>query len=165
MNALARFHDAATRAGFALGAACIAGMAALYAFEVAMRYVFGAPTRWTADFVVYLMCVSVFLCLPEVTRTAGHVAILSFVDRLQGRARRLAGQAIAAVSALATGAAGWIAADEALRQFAMGIQTLAAVPIPRWWLAAAIAYGFLGSALHLVRQAVAPPGRFGVEHG
>lgn len=161
----ARLHDAVTKAGFALGAACVGGMAALYALEVGLRYFAGAPTRWTADFVVYLMCWSVFLCLPEVTRAGGHVAISAFLEKLPSRARRWAGRGIALVSAGAMVCAGAIAAEETLRQYQWGVQTLAAVPIPRWWLMLAIVYGFASSAIHLLRHAVAPPERIGTEFG
>ncbi|MGR3434854.1 MAG: hypothetical protein ACU0CO_08220, partial [Shimia sp.] len=54
---------------------------------------------------------------------------------------------------VATGAAGWIAARETLRQFERGLMTNAAVPVPRWPITAVIATGLILAALILLRDA------------
>ena len=42
-------HDRLTKAGFALAAVLVAGIAASFCYEVVVRYFFDAPTAWTYD--------------------------------------------------------------------------------------------------------------------
>ena len=58
-----------------------------YTFEVVSRYFFASPTLWASDLVGLLLFLSLFLMLPEITRTYGHVKI-DFLDaRLSDAAR------------------------------------------------------------------------------
>jgi TRAP-type C4-dicarboxylate transport system permease small subunit len=46
----------------------------------------------------------------------------------------------------------WITGSETWRQYAQGVWTLSALPIPKWWVSILIPYGMLSSALHFLRQ-------------
>ena len=153
MSAASRALDAACAALFALAGAALVAMAGLYLWEVVARYGFGAPTIWTSDAVGYALSVAIFAALPEVTRRRAHVAVDILPASLPDRGRALTTRATDAAAALAAGAAGWIAAREALRQLERGLMTNAAIPVPRWPIMAVIAAGLLLAALVLLRDA------------
>ena len=157
MRQLAHVHDALSAAMFAVAGAALAAAVGLYAFEIAARYVFGAPTTWSGEAVQYCLAVLIFGALPEVTRRASHIAIDILPEALPPRAGALLVRTGDALAAVACAAAGWIAASEAARQLARGLMTNAANPIPRWWLTAVIAAGLLSAAVHLARHAFGGP--------
>lgn len=78
-----------TRALAALGAACIAAMAALVVLAVAMRYFLGAPFGFTEELAGLLMVSAVFLGLPFVLATHAHIRVGLLQDRTGGWLRRL----------------------------------------------------------------------------
>jgi TRAP-type C4-dicarboxylate transport system permease small subunit len=147
-------HDALTSASFAASAAVLAGIAFSFCYEVAARYFFAAPTSWANALVSYLLCAAIFLAVPELTRRRAHVAITLLLDRAPpGRARmlnRLVRTAGAAACFLAT----WISANATLDQFNLGITTISAWPIPKWWVSIFIPYGMLSSGIYFLRDLV-----------
>ncbi|MEM7490257.1 MAG: TRAP transporter small permease [Pseudomonadota bacterium] len=153
MTALSRGLDAVSAALFALAGAALAAMAGLYLWEVVARYALGAPTIWTSDAVGYALSVAIFAALPEVTRRRAHVAVDILPAALPDRGRRVLLRATDAAAGLAAGAAGWIAAREALKQLDRGLMTNAAIPVPRWPITALIAAGLILAALVLLRDA------------
>ena len=154
-----RLLDGLSRRCAGLGAAALGVIVFAYAYEVAARYLFGAPTEWAHDLVRYLLSAVVFLVAPEVARTRGHVAISFLVEGLSDGRQALALRALAGLSALAAGAAGFIVASEAARQFERGILTIAVHPVPKWWITAVIALGLALTALQFLRNAVVPAKR------
>lgn len=78
-----------TRALAALGAACVAAMAALVVLAVAMRYVAGAPFAFTEELAGLLMVSAVFLGLPFVLATHAHIRVGLVSDRAGRWLRRL----------------------------------------------------------------------------
>jgi TRAP-type C4-dicarboxylate transport system permease small subunit len=78
-----------TRAMAALGAAAIAGIAALVVLAVVMRYALGAPFAFTEELAGLLMVASVFLGLPFVLATHAHIRVGLLHDRTSGLLRRL----------------------------------------------------------------------------
>jgi TRAP-type C4-dicarboxylate transport system permease small subunit len=151
LQALRRLHDGLTVAGFAAAAALIGAITAAYCYEVAARYFFGAPTTWLHDFASYSLAAVIFLAVPEMTRRGAHIAVTYLAEGLPERARRALGRAVLAAAAAACLAAGWIGAAESWRQYAQGVETISANPIPKWWVSAIIPYGFLSSALYFLR--------------
>ena len=71
---------------------------------------------------------------------------------------RLLRYLIGALAVAACLAATWITGTETWRQYAQGVWTLSALPIPKWWVSILIPYGMLSSALHFLRQLGRPPG-------
>jgi C4-dicarboxylate transporter, DctQ subunit len=63
---------------------------------------------------------------------------------------------IALAAAAACLFAAWISADENIRQFEAREETVATIPIPRWWISSFITYGFLGAGIHFLRQVFSP---------
>ena len=149
--------DALTEALFALACAALVVILLVYVAEVALRYVFDAPTRWSSDVVAYALAASVALALPAVTRDGAHVAITSLVDRLPARLRGRCLRLLATVSAAACLTAAALLALQGLVQWRDGIETVAALPIPKWWLSGVVGLGLAGAAAQFLRHAIWPP--------
>lgn len=152
MTRLGHIHDTSSRWLFALAGAAIVAITVLYVFEVVMRYFLNAPTTWSGEAVQYSLAIVIFFALPDITRRNAHVAIDIVPSALPQRAAHWLERFNAALGAVSCGAAGWIVAGEAMRQFERGLLTNAASPIPRWWITAVIAIGFGSAALHFLRQ-------------
>jgi len=75
-------------AGLAVAAA--AAILVLIVASVALRYVEGRPLRFTEDLAGLLVAALLLLALPRVTLEGRHVTVRLVVDRLSGRARRIA---------------------------------------------------------------------------
>jgi TRAP-type C4-dicarboxylate transport system permease small subunit len=153
-----RLLAAATRAAFALACAALVVMLCAYVAEVVLRYFFDAPTRWASDVVAYAMLCLVALAMPAVTQGGGHVAITSVVERLPAAAQPVLAQALAWVCAAACAAATALMAGQAWAQLLGGIETVAALPIPKAWLSGAVALGFGLSAAEFAALALARRG-------
>lgn len=150
---LARAHDALTEAGVKLAMLALAGIVLAYVWEVVARYAFGAPTRWSADLVSYLLLFVAFMAMPQVTKEGGHVAVTILLERLPGRMQGLAAAAIGAAGCLVCLFLAKISADETSRQFVRDVRMMAAWPAPKGWISVWVVYGFLSSALYFARAA------------
>ncbi|OWU85819.1 hypothetical protein ATO6_02630 [Oceanicola sp. 22II-s10i] len=128
-----------------------------YNYEVVTRYAFGAPTRWSAELVSYLLLIVAFLALPRLTRDGGHVAVTVLLERLPLRGRVLAGQAIAVLGAVICLVMAWIAGEETLRQASRGVRMMAAIPVPKAVISVWIVWGLGLSAAQFLMLAIAAP--------
>ena len=151
-------HDRVTSAGFALAAGLVGAIAAAFCYEVVARYFFSAPTAWTYDVGCYLLAAVIFLAMPEMTRRGAHIHVNLVFDYLSPSGVRLLRYLIGALAVAACLAATWITGSETWRQYAQGVWTLSALPIPKWWVSILIPYGMLSSALHFLRQLGHAPG-------
>ena len=151
---LADWHDALTSASFAASAAVLAAIAFSFCYEVAARYFFSAPTSWANAFVSYLLCAAIFLAVPELTRRRAHVAINLLLDRAPPARVRALNRLIRVCGAAACLLATWISGNATLEQFNLGITTISAYPIPKWWVSIFIPYGMLSSGLYFLRDLV-----------
>lgn len=149
---LCRLHDGLTVAGFALAAALIGAIAAAYSYEVVARYFLDAPTTWAHDFASYALAAVIFLAVPAMTRRSAHVSVTYLTEGLPPAARRALARAVPALAALVCLLAAWIGAAETWRQYAQGVETISANPIPKWWVSLFIPYGLASSALYFLRH-------------
>jgi TRAP-type C4-dicarboxylate transport system permease small subunit len=145
-------HDAVTRISFAAAAIVLALIAVSFSFEVVARYFFGAPTSWANAFVAYFLCASIFLAAPELTRRRTHVAVTLLSDRVSPAFRAALHRVVLAAGAGACLLATWITANATADQFAMGIDTISAYPVPKWLVSIFIPYGMLSSGLYFLRD-------------
>jgi TRAP-type C4-dicarboxylate transport system permease small subunit len=145
-------HDTLTVAGFAVATGFVGIIAAIFCYEVVVRYFFDSPTAWTYDVGCYLLAAVIFLALPEMTRRRAHIHVNLIFDILPPAKVRILRYAIGllAVAACLTGA--WITGSETWRQYEQDVWTLSALPIPKWCVSILIPYGLLNSALHFLRQ-------------
>jgi C4-dicarboxylate transporter, DctQ subunit len=145
-------HDWLTQAGFAVATFFVGVIAASFVYEVVARYFFDAPTFWSYAVGEYVLCATIFLSAPELTRRGAHINVNLIGERLTpGQAHRLR----LAIGVLATAAcliAAWITATETWRQYVQDVTTLTSFPIPKWWVSIFIPYGFLSAAVHFLRQ-------------
>lgn len=140
-------------AGAWAGALCVLGILVSYAVEVFMRYLLNAPTAWASDFVKYFLCGAVFLAMPLLTREGAHVSVTVLKGKLPAPVESAAIRLGLLISAAVCLLVGWLAFRQAVYNFARGIDTMSLVAIPKWIVAAPIAYGFLLSGLVLLAQA------------
>ena len=154
---LCRLHDGLTVAGFALAAALIGAIAAAFCYEVVARYFFDAPTTWSHDFAAYALAAVIFLSVPAMTRRGTHLSVTYLVEALPAGARRALAAAVPAAAALVCLLAAWIGAAETWRQYAQGVETISANPIPKWWVSIFIPYGLASSALYFLRHLFSRP--------
>jgi C4-dicarboxylate transporter, DctQ subunit len=146
-------------AGFLFARFALAAIVIAYSYEVVSRYLFNAPTWWSAELVSYLLCVMVFTIMPHVTATRGHIAVTVLLETL-GPARRLfIERGIAFIGFGICAAVTVFAVDEVSRQIVRNIQMMAIQPIPKWWISIWIIFGFGLSALEFLRLAfgASPP--------
>jgi TRAP-type C4-dicarboxylate transport system permease small subunit len=128
-----------------------------YNFEVIARYLFDAPTRWSAELVSYLLLIASFLAMPRLTRDGGHVAVTVLLERLPARLHHRGARLIACLGACICFAMAWIAAEETMRQFDRGVRMMAAIPIPKAFISVWIVWGMGLSACQFAFLAVSGP--------
>lgn len=138
---------------FVIGILALMVIVIAYSFEVVARYVFNAPTWWSAELVSYLLSVMVFCVLPQVTATRGHVAVTVLLERLQEPSRKVVERAIFVLGFAACAAITWFAAEETMRQIVRNVQMMAAYPIPKWWVSSWTVMGFGLASLEFLRLA------------
>ena len=96
-----------------------------------------------------------FSAVPELTRRRAHVAINLLIDRLSASSALVLDRVIRAAGAAACLLATWISANATLEQINLGIETISAYPIPKWWVSIFIPYGMLSSGLYFFRELLA----------
>lgn len=148
--AFAKGLDALTRAASVLAALGLAMIVGSYVYEVVSRYIFQAPTAWASDFVAYALCATAFLALPRVTKEKGHVAVTILVDVAPKSVANAAHVAVSILGFLCLSFAAWVSLQENIRQYTRGIETLAIVPIPQWWVSSFITFGLGVSAFYML---------------
>ncbi len=151
---LLKTHDGLSLLAFRAACLALFVLTGGYLVEVVARYAFNAPTSWSSDLVQYMLCISIALALPLVTRDGGHVAITSFIEKLSAQRQVLVARWIQALGAVSLGVTAWVFAAVARDQAQQGIETVAAFAVPKWWLTALVGLGLCSAALHLLRQAM-----------
>lgn len=149
---LLRIHDAVTTWGAWIAAACLAVIVGTYCIEVVSRYFFNAPTSWAGSAVAYLLCASIFLMLPELTRQRVHIFISVLPDLLSSRAATnlIKTGYLMAFFACVFGA--WFCADATLMQYTNNIETLNEWRVPKWVVSIFLPYGLFSSGLYFLRH-------------
>ena len=149
---LAGLHDTLTAASFAASAAVLAAIAFSFCYEVVARYFFAAPTSWANAFVSYFLCAAIFLAVPELTRRRAHVAINLLIERLPPGPALTLTRLIRAAGAVACLLATWFTLNATIEQINLGIETISAYPVPKWWVSIFIPYGMLSAGLYFLRD-------------
>lgn len=133
-----------------VAAVCVAVTACIYTAEIVARYFFSAPLNWSGDVSSYLLCATLFLALPQVTRANGHIGIGYFVELMPGSARRRYLRYVAFAAGLTCLATAVFVAIEGAELFARNVLTSQATRIPKWPIALLACVGLTSSALHLL---------------
>jgi TRAP-type C4-dicarboxylate transport system permease small subunit len=150
MRPLLRLHGLVTDLGYLAAAFGLIGMGALYCMEVVFRYFLNAPTRWSLEFITYLMLVVTFLAIPHAARAGMHIAVTLLADLYPRQAWRIL-TAMNAIGLILCSFIAYISLLENIAQYQGSIETIGNIPIPKWWLSVFITYGFANSALWYLR--------------
>jgi len=150
------FQDHLTQIAAILSATGLSLIVIFYVYEVVTRYFFNSPTAWVSDFVSYALCACVFLALPKVTKDRAHVAVTILVDIAPTWIADIVFKVVSLIGFGCLMLAAWISLQENLRQFTKGIETLAIIPVPQWWISGFITFGLALSALYMLRQVSEP---------
>jgi TRAP-type C4-dicarboxylate transport system permease small subunit len=150
LRALVSFHNRLADWSAMLGGIGVALTATMYVAEIVARYFMRAPLNFSADLGSYMLCASVFLCLPAISRERRHIAIDFVIEQLPPRARPYYLWILWLITAAVLAAVGYFVALEALRHYEQQVLTTMALQIPRWWLSAIACYGLISSAIHFV---------------
>ena len=153
LRLLAVAHDGLTQLAAVLASIGLISIVGSYVYEVVTRYFFNSPTAWASDYVAYALAASIFLALPKVTKDRGHVAVTILVDIMPAKVAGIFHTAISLIGFLCLSLAAWISLQENIRQYTKGIETLAIVPIPQWWVSSFITFGLALSAFYMLRYA------------
>lgn len=140
MNGLKRLEKLVAEGMAILSALLLAGIVSLFVMEIFMRYAINAPTKWSNDFVSFIMPAMIFMALPEVTRRNQHIAITFLVDAMGAQMAARWGRFLAFVSAGVSLCGVWIITSSALKQYSTGIMTNTVIAAPKWLLLFPIAF-------------------------
>lgn len=146
-------QDSITKVAATLAAIGLGSIVTAYVYEVVTRYFFNSPTAWVSDYVSYALAASIFLALPKVTQDKQHVAVTILVDIMPSKWANIIYTIISLIGFVCLIFAAYVSALENWRQYSKGIETLASIPIPQWWVSIFITFGLLLSSLYLLRQA------------
>lgn len=161
MRRVFQWHDKITIAGNYVAMALLFVICFAFCYEVAARYLFNAPTTWANALVSYLLCASIFLSAPDLTRRNEHVTINLLRDALPYSVRKPFAAALRTVAACMCLFAAWFCANETLAQYLNDIETILEWQIPKWIVSIFIPYGFLSSGFYFLRHMFSPPAEAG----
>lgn len=131
----------------------------MYSIEIFSRYFLNAPTTWASDFIVFTLCASIFMMMPEITRSGGHVAVTLLTDLLPERGKLHVRRALAFAGFCVCLFAAYISLQENVRQYVDDLTTITTITAPKWMITVFITYGLGVSALEFLRQTISaePP--------
>lgn len=141
-----------TRASAFLATLGLIAILLMYWIEIFSRYFLNSPTSWAGDMTAFTLCAAIFLMMPEITRTGGHVAVTLLTDLLPVRAGTAARRAIALTGAIVCAFAAYISLGANLNQYFGEIATVSTIAVPKWMISGFITYGLALSALEFLNQ-------------
>ena len=142
LEQVSRVTNKLTTLGVVIASGALMFIVIAYCYEVVARYFFDQPTLWASDLVAVLLFFSIFLMIPEVTRSGGHVSVTLLEDHLAERSNDRLSSVLTLISAATCFAVAWISGVENVRQYVYEITTISVYPLPKWILSSAVTYGF-----------------------
>lgn len=120
--------------------------------DVILRNTGFRPSQSTSALVEYVMLYSTMAAAPWLVRKNGHVAITSFIERLPGALRFVAGRAVLILCIVILGLLSWRSGAVGLEMLAAGSVDMRSINIPSWVLYAMLAGGFGLMTLEFLRM-------------
>ena len=138
---MVRLIEGASRLCGWLAAAAFFALGLIVAYEVAMRYLFLAPTRWVEEVARLLQIYAVFLAAAWLVARREHIRITVLAGALPRRARLWLARLVLLLVALVAGAGAWQAG--ALLRFSLEMEqyTDSTLGLPMWLLQAPLVAG------------------------
>lgn len=112
------------------------------AYEVAMRYLFAAPTIWAEELSRSAQIWAGFLAAAYLLRQGRMIRVTVVTDRLGGRGRFWAESFSLFWIMVFSAAAVWYGADMALESWRVGCASSTMLGLPQWATELAIPFGF-----------------------
>jgi tripartite ATP-independent transporter DctM subunit len=128
----------------------VAAMALSTSYDVAVRYVFNAPTIWATELSTYFLIVTIFLGAGATHLAGANVRVELLLDRLRGAARRDLELACAWVGLLIALLAAWQSALMVASDYVNGARIFSLLLTPTWLPKLPIAIGLGGLVLGLL---------------
>jgi C4-dicarboxylate transporter, DctQ subunit len=139
---LVRLYDRMIVALAVTGGISLVAITIAIIIDVVLRNTGFRPSQSTSALVEYVMLYSTMAAAPWLVRKNGHVAITSFIERLPGASRLIAGRAVLVLCIVMLALLSW-------RSGAVGLQMLEArsvdmrsINIPSWVLYLMLSGGF-----------------------
>lgn len=158
LGGLAAVHDGITRVGFFCAGICLGLIVITYCYEVVARYFFSSPTTWASSLVSYLLCYTVFLALPELSRQRVHIVISIVLDVMPSNFSKFLQRCAYGLAAAACLLAAAFSLDATWNQYARGIQTVNEWRVLKWPLSIAIPYGLFSTSIYYMRHLLSGEG-------
>lgn len=136
-----------------LAAGAVGVTAAVYVAEVVARYGFNSPLNWSGDIGSYMLCASVFLAVPLVTRQRRHIAVTVVLDVLPPALSQKIYRLLELISASVLLIVAYFVLELSIRHFQQGVLTTMANQIPRWWLSALMTLSLVLATLNFLAPA------------
>lgn len=150
---LARWHDQLSDVSLWMGMATLGAIVCISFAATMSRYFFGMPFPWVADWTGYMLVFTIFSATPAVSRHGMHVSMDLLTSMIRaGSTHRMLMLAAQVLTLVIVGALCVIVAQSLVAAWRAQSNTVAAYPIPRWWLMALVLYGLGSSALYLIRN-------------
>lgn len=149
-----RFLDRLYTWSGALGAVCLAAIAAVMLLQAGMRAL-GFLLRGADDMVAWFCAASAFLALAYTFRNGEHVRVSLLLNGLHGQARRHA-ETFCLVAALVVAAyATWAVSSFAFESWKFGELAQGLIQIPIWIPQLSLVFGMLVFSISLMDELVA----------
>ena len=116
----------------ALCAALILALCAIVLYEIAARYLFGAPTIWAQEISVYLLLACAFFGFAPTMHAGEHIRIDLLVKRLGANARSALELATCLAVAAFAAVAAWGGYETVLQSLRYGRRSLTLLAVPVW---------------------------------
>lgn len=139
--------EAASRIAGGLAAAAFFVIGVIVTWEVVMRYLFTAPTRWVEETAAVLQIYGVFLACAWLVARREHIRITVLTALLPRAARAWVARLSLLVVAAVAGFAAWSALELMLSAIQRGERTDSTLELPMWLFHAPLLVGLGLAAL------------------
>ncbi|WP_417679717.1 TRAP transporter small permease subunit [Pseudodonghicola sp.] len=125
----------------ALSALALFALPLITAYDVALRYLFHAPTIWATEISIYLLQFAVFMTPGALLAGGNHLRVTFWIETRTGLTRRIA-ETVTALAVLPYAAILiWFGTSYALRAFDRGMLSPTLLQVPLWIVYALIPLG------------------------
>lgn len=124
-----------------VSAAALLALPMITAYDVALRYLFHAPTVWATEISIYLLQFAVFMTPGALLASGHHLRVTFWIENRTGKTRRIA-EIITTLAVLPyAGILIWYGTTYAIRAFDRGMLAPTLLETPLWTIYAMVPLG------------------------